>query len=301
MKKLYTLLSVILISASSQAQVVISQAYGGGGNGGATYSNDFIELFNRGTAAQSLAGYSIQYASANGSTWARTELPNVMLMPGKYFLVQQAAGATPVLALPTPDLDAITCNCSFQAPSGTNPTGAIPGLAMSGSNGKVILVNGVTLETTANPTGTQILDKVAYGATSTSGFEGTGPTGTALTSTTAVLRNNGGCTDADNNATDFTTGTPAPRNNATPTNACALATKQNTISGLKVYTSNNNLYVTSDSNDTKSIMVYNILGKNVVNTKVTNQAINVADLSSGIYIVKVTENGKTSTVKVVLQ
>ena len=46
MKKLYTLLSIILISASSQAQVVISQAYGGGGNTGATFTNDFIELFN---------------------------------------------------------------------------------------------------------------------------------------------------------------------------------------------------------------------------------------------------------------
>ena len=45
MKKLYTLLSIVLVSAASQAQVVISQAYGGGGNGGATYSNDFIELF----------------------------------------------------------------------------------------------------------------------------------------------------------------------------------------------------------------------------------------------------------------
>jgi Secretion system C-terminal sorting domain len=84
----------------------------------------------------------------------------------------------------------------------------------------------------------------------------------------------------------------------TPT---TLATKQNTISGLKVYANNNNLFVTSDSNEAKSILVYNILGKNVIKTTVTNQAVNVADLSSGIYIVKVTENGKTNTVKVVLQ
>ncbi len=80
-----------------------------------------------------------------------------------------------------------------------------------------------------------------------------------------------------------------------------LAVKQNLISGLKVYANNNNLYVTSDSNESKNVMVYNILGKNVVKTTVTSQAINVADLSSGIYIVKVTENGKTNTVKVVLQ
>jgi Secretion system C-terminal sorting domain len=81
----------------------------------------------------------------------------------------------------------------------------------------------------------------------------------------------------------------------------ALATKQNSISGLKVYQNNNNLHVTSDSNEAKSVLVYNILGKNVIKTTITNQVINVADLSSGIYIVKVTENGKTNTVKVILQ
>lgn len=87
----------------------------------------------------------------------------------------------------------------------------------------------------------------------------------------------------------------------TGTTQPALATKQNTIVGLKVYTYNNNLYVTSDSTEAKSVLVYNLLGKQVVNTKVNNQAINVADMSSGIYIVKVTENGKTNTVKVVIQ
>ena len=38
--------------------VVISQVYGGGGNTGATYTNDFIELFNRGTSSASLNGWS---------------------------------------------------------------------------------------------------------------------------------------------------------------------------------------------------------------------------------------------------
>ena len=44
--------------------IVISQVYGGGGNSGATYKQDFIELFNRGTSPASLAGWSLQYASA---------------------------------------------------------------------------------------------------------------------------------------------------------------------------------------------------------------------------------------------
>lgn len=47
--------------------IVISQVYGGGGNSGATYSNDYVELFNRSTASVDLSGWSLQYASASGS------------------------------------------------------------------------------------------------------------------------------------------------------------------------------------------------------------------------------------------
>ena len=44
--------------------VVISQVYGGGGNSGATYVDDFIEIFNRGSTAVNLSGWSLQYAPA---------------------------------------------------------------------------------------------------------------------------------------------------------------------------------------------------------------------------------------------
>src|SRR5690242_362708 len=49
--------------------VVISQVYGGGGNSGATYKNDFIELHNVGATPVSLNGWSVQYASAGNTTW----------------------------------------------------------------------------------------------------------------------------------------------------------------------------------------------------------------------------------------
>jgi hypothetical protein len=49
--------------AAPSPGVVISQVYGGG-NSGATYTHDFIELFNRGTVPISLAGWSVQYGSA---------------------------------------------------------------------------------------------------------------------------------------------------------------------------------------------------------------------------------------------
>ena len=52
-------------AASSGA--VINEVYGGGGNSGATLTNDFIELANAGTSAATLDGWSVQYISASGS------------------------------------------------------------------------------------------------------------------------------------------------------------------------------------------------------------------------------------------
>src|SRR5512145_1002446 len=86
-------------------ELVISQVYGGGGNTGATYTHDFVELFNLGTTPVSLAGWSIQYASATGggnlgaTTTQLTELPAVTLQPGQYFLIQEAQGSGGTTAL----------------------------------------------------------------------------------------------------------------------------------------------------------------------------------------------------------
>ncbi|AXG68401.1 hypothetical protein KORDIASMS9_00616 [Kordia sp. SMS9] len=58
--------------------------------------------------------------------------------------------------------------------------------------------------------------------------------------------------------------------------------------------------ITSPSNNTKDVQVYSILGKQVINTTITN-TLNVADLQSGIYVVKITENGKSATKKLVIR
>ena len=67
--------------------VVISEVYGGGGNSGATYTHDYIELYNRGASAVDLTGWSVQYASAAGTTWAvRTNLTG-SIGAGRYYLI----------------------------------------------------------------------------------------------------------------------------------------------------------------------------------------------------------------------
>ena len=86
--------------------LVISQVYGGGGNTGAPYNADFIEIFNGGDAPRSLGGLSVQYASATGTgTFGASglvALPAVDLAPGGYLLVGMTPGATGS-PLPTPD------------------------------------------------------------------------------------------------------------------------------------------------------------------------------------------------------
>src|SRR5438093_13555177 len=79
-------------AAALSTTIVISQVYGGGGNASAPYQNDFIELFNRGTTPMSVNGWSVQYASATGTSWQVTSLPNVSIPAGGYLLVREAAG-----------------------------------------------------------------------------------------------------------------------------------------------------------------------------------------------------------------
>ena len=65
---LLLLLTGVLLLApaarSASSDMVVSQVYAGGGNSGATYANDFVELFNRGSSAVDLGSWSIQYASS---------------------------------------------------------------------------------------------------------------------------------------------------------------------------------------------------------------------------------------------
>jgi hypothetical protein len=190
--------------ALAASDIVISQVSGGGGNAGAPYKADYIELFNRGSAPVTMDAWSVQYASATGNTWQRTDINKVTLQPGQYFLIQEATGAnTSATSLPTADL------------TGT--------LALSSTAGKVALVRNQTALTIANPTQAtaNVADLVGFGGTAT-GFEGAGPT-PAPSNTTAVLRKAGGCTDSDNNNTDFDAGSLTPRNTSSALNSCGGA------------------------------------------------------------------------------
>ena len=177
--------------------LVISQVYGGGGNSGTTLKNDFIELFNRGSAPVTMTNWSVQYATATGSSWTVIGPLNGTLQPGQYWLIQLAAGGAGTTDLPTPDF-----------PGTTN---------LAATAGKVALVNNTTALTGTCPTGASIIDFVGFGATAN--CSETAPTA-APSNTTAVLRKTNGCTETDSNSADFMTGAPTPRNSATTKAPC---------------------------------------------------------------------------------
>lgn len=184
------------LAAPAQAAVVISQVYGGGGNSGATLQHDFIEIFNNGSSSENVGGWSVQYASATGSSWQVTAIPaGTTLPPGGYLLVRQAAGS------------------GGSVPVVGDVTGSI---AMGAASGKVALASAATALSGTAPAGGTLVDIVSYG--SANGTEGT-PTG-GLSATTAALRNGNGCADTNNNSVDFSVGTPAPRGSSSAAAPC---------------------------------------------------------------------------------
>jgi hypothetical protein len=180
--------------------VVISQVYGGGGNAGATYNRDFVEIFNPSPSAVVMTNWSIQYASSAGTTWTVASFSGT-IQPGKYFLIQLqlAGGSPPGIALPTADATNTVIN-------------------MSGTAGKVALVNNITALSGACPAIAAIVDKIGYGGANCSETS----TATAPSNnTTSMQRINNGCTDVGNNSTDFAVLNVAPRNSSTTASYCA--------------------------------------------------------------------------------
>jgi hypothetical protein len=83
-----------------------------------------------------------------------------------------------------------------------------------------------------------------------------------------------------------------------------LSVEENQIAGLNVFpnpVTNGNLFITSDSNTAKAVTIIDILGKEVAKATVTDQPMNVSALNSGVYILKITEAGKTATSKLVVR
>jgi 5'-nucleotidase len=176
------------------AGLVINEVYGGGGNAGATLTNDFIELRNTTTQVVSLGGLSVQYRSAGGTGAPGSSnvvaLPSVDLPAGDTYLVGAAAGTGGSQALPTPDVTS--------------------GINLSGTGGQVFLADqpGPLDPGTGAISNPDVLDFVGWGSATTTSFETAHAP--ATTNPTSVSRDANG-TDTNDNSADFTvTNPPTP-------------------------------------------------------------------------------------------
>ena len=188
--------------------IVFSQVYTRGGNPGSTYKDNFIELFNRSNSAVDISTWPFYITSDTGTfstSVSFTSSRGLSIPPGGYLLIEfettgSSGGPLPFFDLFVPQFGQFSINLS--------PSGKIA-LARPNSflSGQCPLSN------------SGLMDLIGYGATANC-FEGTGPTAT-LSETTAAIRKASGCTDTNNNSSDFVVSTPTPRNSFSPKHLCS--------------------------------------------------------------------------------
>lgn len=176
--------------------LVISQFQTGGGGTG-TFNDEFIEIFNRGTAPVDLNGHRLVYRSATGSADVATPFAtwttSTIIPPGSYYLIASTSydGTT----VPNLTYDPAACQCSMGAAGG-----------------------GLAIRQGTNNTGV-VIDSVGWGSATNVFVEGTATAAPAANDSRSRLQS--GCQDTDNNSSNFTGSTPsAPRNASSPVASC---------------------------------------------------------------------------------
>ncbi len=228
----FAALAIFLGCVPANAQVVISQVYGGGGNSGASYNSDFVELYNQGSSSVTMTNWQIAYASATGTSWVNKTIFSGTIAANGYFLVQESGG-TVGMALPTPDVVSSSIN-------------------LSASSGKVALLsNSVAIgAVTCPPVAANLLDVVAYG--SSTACEGNPA---PLISATSSVKRKAGNNNTGSNAADFLlTSPPTPRNSVNGGGVSTVSISQITPSSVTAGSSATNITVTGTGFGSDSVV-----------------------------------------------
>lgn len=283
MKKLY-FLSLLLGSAIGFAQPVLTAVVDGPCTGGLP---KFCEIFAKGTV--DFTQFTVENQTNAGTTWGSGLDLSPLGTRTNVFVYVLYTGS---LAYATPEFPSITAANSIE--------------------GGVLNLNGDDRIRIINTSTSVVIDQ--FGVTD---VDGTGMTWEWLD--TYAKRNNGTGPDGAFVEANWTI---APINSLDNTGSCVnssnpilqtivnlgsytLPTKSfDAIDGLSMYpnpVSGNVLNISSSANLDMNVAIFDVLGKQVINTKVTNNTINVSSLTAGVYIVKVTEDGKTATRKLVVR
>lgn len=81
-------------------------------------------------------------------------------------------------------------------------------------------------------------------------------------------------------------------------------TQETSIEGLNIYpnpVSNGKIYITSKLSLEKEVVIFDILGKNILQTTISAKELNVSSLSPGVYFIKIKEGEATATRKLIIK
>jgi hypothetical protein len=76
------------------------------------------------------------------------------------------------------------------------------------------------------------------------------------------------------------------------------------IEGLNLYPNpviNGKVYITSKNDLDKEISIFDVLGKKVLQTTISSKELNIANLSPGVYIIKINEAESSATRKLIVK
>lgn len=179
--------------APAPSGIVISQLYTRGGNIDAVYTQDYIELFNRSSQPVDVGTWSVQVSNASTTNWAVVSLTGKTMLAGQYLLVAGASGGSAGVPLPGYDVSS--------------------SVSVLSGGGQIALVASVTPLTcdaaTSCAAASGVVDFLGYG-TLGAHSEGGRPAA-APSSSEALYRKAGGCTDTNVNSADFELKPPSPR------------------------------------------------------------------------------------------
>jgi subtilisin-like proprotein convertase family protein len=192
----------IAMPASAASDVRISQVYGGGGNSGAPFNADFVELYNSGASDVNVGNWVLTYTSTTGSFGGNQLVlpPNTMIRSKGYLLVRVGARGTTGTEY---DADASGITIDMSATAGNI---ALLTAAQSGTSNTCASLNAT------------LVDKVGYGSGANCAE---GSVAAAPSNTTSIRRRDDGGLDADSNSADFFAGIPLPRTARTRFSAIA--------------------------------------------------------------------------------
>lgn len=204
--------SVITAQSIADPNIRISQVFTRGGEAGASFQNDYIELFNRGSVDVDINGWSLnltnfsqgppntQYSATNIRFSSST---GIMIAPGKHLLIQfggNGANGQPI----------------------TNPDFNLNPVPLSDTGGQIVLIaKDKTLPFSYCPAAPDltgvVVDYVGYGTAIC--YEGS--VAPAPAPDQALSRIGGGCTDNNDNLSDLSLATPNPRSRSDVATPCS--------------------------------------------------------------------------------